>query len=99
MGIEQWYITQVIKGLNKEEKQSMVRMITDEFIMSMSPEDRKDMVKVVLPDIIDRLMAGMTPSDRTDLIKTIMPLMIAQIGSATEPYQGKKETRNHTSTP
>lgn len=39
MGLEQWYATQFIKGLTKEEKLSMVRMITYEFMVSMSPQD------------------------------------------------------------
>ena len=96
MGLEQWFITQVSRGLTKEEKRSMVRMITDEFIMSMSPEDRKDMVKIVLPEIMEQLMAGMAPSDRTELIKTVMPLMIAQMGPAKTTNHGKKEAKNHT---
>jgi hypothetical protein len=30
LGLEQWYISQIIKGLSKEEKQAMVKGITDE---------------------------------------------------------------------
>ena len=93
MGLEQWYASQIIKGLNNEEKQSMVKMITDEFINSMSPQDRKELMKTVLPDIVDRLMAGMNHEDRKDLIGTIMPLMIAQLGGEKESARDKKETK------
>jgi Mg/Co/Ni transporter MgtE len=95
LGLEQWYISQIIKGLNNEERQSLVKMITDEFINSMSPQDRKDLVKVVLPDIVDRLMAGMNHDDRKDLIGTIMPLMIAQLGEQKGSAQDKKEVKAH----
>ena len=93
MGIEQWYVSQIIKGLNNEERQSMVKMITDEFIASMSPQDRKDLVKIVLPDIVDRLMAGMTHNDRKELIGTIMPLMIAQLGEGKVVAHDNKDSK------
>jgi hypothetical protein len=95
LGLEQWYVSQIIKGLNNEEKQTMVRMITNEFISSMSPQDRKDMVKIVLPDIVDRLMAGMTQDDRRELIGNIMPLMIAQLGDEKEPVHERKDGKDH----
>jgi hypothetical protein len=95
LGLEQWYISQVIKGLTNEEKQSMVRMITDEFITSMSPQDRKDMVKIVLPHIVDRLMSGMTLGDRKELVETIVPLMIAQVGAAKTAVHDQKEKKAH----
>ena len=57
----------LVKGLTKEEKQAMVRMMTDEFIASMSPQERKEMVKIVLPDIIQRLMTDTDFSDRKEL--------------------------------
>jgi hypothetical protein len=97
LSLEQWYVTQLVKGLNNQEKQSMVRMITEEFISSMSPQDRKEMVKIVLPDIVDRLVAGMTSEDRKELIRSIMPLMIAQLGE-TKDAQGKKVSKSHPET-
>ena len=93
MGLEQWYATHLIKGLTKGEKLSMVRTITDEFITSMSPQDRKDMLRIVLPDIVDRLMSGMTSGDRKELVDAIMP-MIAQMGSAHGANHDKKEIKN-----
>jgi hypothetical protein len=93
MGLEQWYISQVIKGLSKEEKQAMVKAITDEFIMSMSPPDRKELVKIVLPDMVERLMTGMTLSDRKELVEMIMPLMIAQMGTTEVAAHDKKVTK------
>jgi hypothetical protein len=96
LGIERWYVAQVIKGLTFEEKQTMVRMITDEFIMNMSMQDRKEMIKIVLPGIIDTLMSGMTMNDRKELIETIMPLIIAQIGSTKMTAHEKKEPKSHT---
>jgi hypothetical protein len=95
LGLEKWYVTQIIKGLSNDEKRSMVKMITDEFINSMSPQDRKELMKVVLPDIVDRLMAGMNHDDRKDLIGTIMPLMIAQLGEEKDSARVKKETKAH----
>ena len=80
MDIERWYVAQVIKGLTFEKKQILVRIIIDEFIMSISTQDRKEMIKIVLPGIADTLMSGMTMNDRKELIETIMPLIIAQIG-------------------
>jgi hypothetical protein len=95
LGLERWYVSQIIKGLNNEERQSMVKMITEEFISSMNPQDRKELMKIVLPDIVDRLMAGMNHDDRKDLIGTIMPLMIAQLGEEKDSALDKKKTKAH----
>jgi hypothetical protein len=96
LGIERWYVDQVIKGLTLEEKRSMVRMITDEFILSMRPQERKEMIKTILPGIIDTLMSGMTMVDRKELIETVVPLMILQIGSMRVAPREKKEPKGHT---
>jgi hypothetical protein len=95
LGLERWYVSQIIRGLSNEEKQSLVRMITDEFIASMSAQDRKEMVRTVLPDIVDQLMAGMNHADRKELIGEIMPVMISQLGqtegTAHEKRNGKAD--------
>ena len=52
MGLEQLYVSHLIKGLTKEEKQAIVKIMTDEFIASMSPQERKEMVKIVPADIL-----------------------------------------------
>jgi hypothetical protein len=85
----------MVKGLNSDEKQSMVRMITEEFISSMSPQERKEMVRMVLPDIVDRLMIGMTHDDRKELIGSIMPLMLAQLGNTKEEARDKRNSKAH----
>lgn len=93
MGLEQLYISHLVKGLTKDEKQAMVKMMTDEFIASMSPQERKEMVKIVLPDIIQRLMTGTTVSDRKELAESIMTLLMSQTGEAKTANHDKKESR------
>jgi hypothetical protein len=99
LGLEQWYISQILKGLTKEEKQTMVRTITDEFISSMSPQERKETVRIVLPDIVNRLMADMTFNDRKELVEMLMPLMVAQMGEVKAATREKKESKTNPEGP
>jgi hypothetical protein len=92
LSLEQLYISHLVKGLTKDEKQAMVKMMTDEFIASMSPQERKEMVKIVLPDIVQRLMTGTTISDRKELAESIMTLLMSQTGEAKNAHE-KKENR------
>ncbi len=94
MNLERWYVSRIVNGLNNEEKRSMVRMITGEFISSMSPQERKDLVMVVLPDIVDQLMSGMTCEERKDLVKSVMPLMISRLGEGKKTGRDKTDDRN-----
>jgi hypothetical protein len=96
LGVERWYVDQMIKGLTKEEKQSMVKMITNEFISSLSPADRREMVKIVLPDIVDQLTNGMSLDDRKELVETMIPLLIAQLEATRASNQDKKEGKTHS---
>ena len=90
MSLEQLYVSHLVKGLSKEEKQAMVKMMTDEFIASMSSNDRRELVKIVLPDIVDRMMAGTTISDRRELLELIMTLMSEQLGETKTSTHDKK---------
>ena len=90
MSLEQLYISHLVKGLSKEEKLAMVKMMTDEFIASMSSKDRKELVKIVLPDIVERLMVGTTVSDRKELLELIMTLMIGQLDEAKNATHDNK---------
>ena len=94
MGLEQLYISNIIRSLSKEEKLEIARTITDEFISSMSPQDRKEMVKMFLPDIIDRLMTDMPFHDRKELVEAVVPIMIAQISVQKEASSVKKEPKS-----
>lgn len=95
MSLEQLYVHQLIKGLTKEEKQAMVKMMTDEFIASMGTEERKEMIKIILPDIAERLMAGTSADDRKELAQFIMAQMVAKMTETNTPVRDKKENKNH----
>ena len=95
MGLEQLYVSHLIKGLSKEEKQAMVKMITEEFIASMSSQDRKELVKILLPDIVDRLMVGTTAADREELVESILARITAHTGETKSTAHDRKGTRSH----
>jgi hypothetical protein len=95
LSLEQLYISHLIKGLTKEEKQAMVKMMTDEFIASLNPKDQKELVKILLPDIVDRLIEGMTISDRKELVELIMTLMTVPMGKTKNAARDNKENRSN----
>jgi hypothetical protein len=85
LSLEQLYVSHLIKGLTNEEKQAMVKMTAHEFIASLNPKDRKELVKILLPDIVDRLVEGMSISDRKELVELIMTLMTVQTEKTKNP--------------
>lgn len=69
--------------------------MTDEFIASMGTEERKEMIKIILPDIAERLMAGTSADDRKELAQFIMAQMVAKMTETNTPVRDKKENKNH----
>jgi hypothetical protein len=81
--------------MSKEEKMAMVKMMTDEFISSMSTDERKEMIKIILPDIAERLMVGTTAGDRKELVEFIMAQMMARMTETDTTVHDKKENKTH----
>jgi hypothetical protein len=94
LSLEQLYVRTLIKGLTKGEKQAMVKMMTDEFINSMSADERKEMIKIILPDIAEKLMVGTTADDRKELVEFIMAQMVTKMTGTNSTVRDKRENKN-----
>ena len=69
----------MVKGMSKEEKQSMMVKMMDMFFGSMTSEEKKEFMKQMMPKMMDKLMEGMTTEDKQELMSSTMPAMMSQM--------------------
>jgi hypothetical protein len=65
----------VIHRMDKQERERLVELMLDEFLRTMSLDDRKEMMMKFIPDIVSRVMEGVSPEDR----KLVMEAAISAI--------------------
>lgn len=65
----------VIRGMDKQERERMIALMLDEFLHSMTMEERKEMMAKFIPEIVSRVMEGVSPEDR----KTVLEAVISAI--------------------
>jgi len=65
----------VIRGMDKPERERMIALMLDEFLHSMTMEERKEMMARFIPEIVSRVMEGVSPEDR----KTVLEAVIATV--------------------
>lgn len=78
LGLE-WYIKGILGGMSREEKQSMMVKMVDGFFSSMTPEEKKELMKQMMPRMMEKIIEGMTRRDKQELISTIMPAIMSQM--------------------
>jgi len=69
----------LVKGMSREEKQSMMGKMTDEFFASMTSEEKKELMKQMMPKMMEKMMEGMTAEDKQELMSSMMPTMLSQM--------------------
>ncbi|MCP8312835.1 MAG: hypothetical protein H3Z53_00455 [archaeon] len=69
----------MVKGMSREEKQSMMAKMMDEFFASMTSEEKKDLMKQMMPKMMEKMMEGMTVKDKQELMGSMMPAMMSQM--------------------
>ncbi len=65
----------VIRGMDKQERERIIALMLDEFLHSMTMEERKEMMAKFIPEIVSRVMEGVSPEDR----KTVLEAVISAI--------------------
>jgi len=69
----------VVKGMSREEKQSMMVKMMDMFFGSMGSEEKKEFMKQMMPKMMEKMMEGMTAEDKQELMSSMMPTMMSQM--------------------
>ncbi len=68
-----------IRKMDTEEKKSMMKNIADEFLGSMTLEERKELMQQLMPQMMEKIMEGLTMEDRQQLMSSMMPTMMSQM--------------------
>jgi len=79
LGLKEWYMKRVVRGMSKEEKQSIMCEMMDEFFANMTSEEKKELMKQMMLKMMEKIMDGMTTEDKQELMGPMMPAMMAQI--------------------
>jgi hypothetical protein len=79
LGLKEWYMKRMVRGMSSEEKQSMMEKMMDEFFASMTSEERKELMKQMMPKMLEKIMEGMTAEDKQELMGSMMPAMMSQM--------------------
>jgi hypothetical protein len=67
----------------------MIALILDEFLKTMTMEERKEMMAKFIPEIVSRVMEGVSPEDR----KTVMEAVVA--ATHHPELHGKEKRPDH----
>jgi len=87
LGLKEWYMKRMVRGMSREEKQSMMEKMMGEFFASMTSEEKKELMKQMMPKMMEKMMEGMTVEDKQELMGSMMPAMMSQMfgGEGTMP--------------
>jgi len=90
MGLKEWYMKRMVRGMSREEKQSMMEKMMDEFFASMTSEDKKELMKQMMPKMMEKMMEGMTAEDKQELMGSMMPSMMTQMFAGMKDEEKSK---------
>nr|MDO8099383.1 hypothetical protein [Candidatus Njordarchaeota archaeon] len=79
LGLKEWCMKRMVRGMSKEEKQSMMEKMMDEFFASMTSEEKKELMKQMMPKMMEKMTEGMTAEDKQELLGSMMPTMMSQM--------------------
>jgi hypothetical protein len=75
MTLAESIVKDVIRRMDKQERERLVELMLDEFLITMTLDERKEMMIRFIPDIVSRVMEGVSPEDR----KLVMEAAISAI--------------------
>jgi len=65
--------------MSREEKQSMMEKMMDEFFASMTSEEKKELMSQMMPEMMEKMLEGLTAEERRELMSSMMPAMMSQM--------------------
>jgi len=77
----------MVRGMSKEEKQSIMEKMMDEFFASMTSEDKKELMSSMMPAMMTQMFGG-----ESGMPSMMMQMMKSMMG-------GEKEKEKHQTMP
>ena len=72
---------QVVKGMDTEEKRSVMDKMMNEFFTSMTPEEKKELVQEMMPKMTEKMFEGLDVEDKQVLFSSMVPTFMIQMFS------------------
>ncbi|MCP8316041.1 MAG: hypothetical protein H3Z51_04150 [archaeon] len=83
LGVREWFMDQMIRGMSKDEKKEMMRETMPKMMQrmfeGMSSEDKQDLMVEMMSTMMSQMFSGITLDDKRNLISGIMSKMMKQI--------------------
>jgi len=83
LGVREWFMDQMIRGMSKDEKKEMIRETMPKMMQrmfeGMSSEDKQDLMVEMMSTIVSQVFSGITPEDKKNLMSGIMSKMMKRV--------------------
>jgi hypothetical protein len=86
MSLTETIAKELIQSMSKEERQHFVDLLLEDFLVIMSPLEKKDMMRRVLPQIIDGTMKDMTIQEKEQMVDEVVSLMRSNLGRSEKEH-------------
>lgn len=101
MSLTEVIAKELIQSMSREERQHFVDILLNDFLAMMSPEEKKEMMRRVLPQIIGETMKDMTAHERRQMVSEAVNLMESTVrtsegGTGGTPKPHRNGQQNHS---
>jgi len=102
MSLTEVIAKELIQSMSREERQHFVDILLNDFLAMMSPEEKKEMMRRVLPQIIGETMKDMTAHERRQTVSEVVTLMesgtarTSEGGTGGTPKPHRNGQQNHS---
>ena len=82
MGMMEWYAKRMIERMTAQERNDFATMAIKEILASMTPDDKRDMMTRLVPDVMKTMLDGMAVEDRRKVVEAVLPTILFQLSSS-----------------
>jgi Mg/Co/Ni transporter MgtE len=73
MSLSEQLAERMIDGMDGDEKKDLIIKLGDHLVSSLGPEDRKDLMVRMFPNMVEKVLEGMDPEEKAALVRKVMP--------------------------
>jgi hypothetical protein len=81
VALTEWFVKQAIGAMSKEDKERAIVLAANELISSLDVEDRKKIIKELMPTVLDGMMKEMSADDKKEIMQALMPALMMQMAA------------------
>ena len=82
MGMMDWFGKRMIRSMSPRERYDFIGMAIKEILSSMSPDEKRELMVRLIPEMSKSMLDGMTPEDRKMVVRELAPTILFQLSSS-----------------